>query len=384
MKVSQIATLLNTVTQEVLGESVVVTEDLSNVVDLGAAVYNTDQVENYMRKLMDQIGKVVFVDRPYRGRVPSVLMDSWEYGSVLEKIRMELPEAVENQSWELQNGQSYDDHIFYSPTVTAKFYNSKTTFEVRMSIADRQMKSAFTSAAQMGSFISMIYTQIENSMTVKIDALVMRVINNMIAETLADEFEDGVYTGVTSVRAVNVLYMYNEATGKSLTRDQALMESDFYKFAAKTWAEYVDELGVLSRLYNAGATEKFTPRDRLHTVMLSRFARGAEMYLYSDTYHDEYVKLPRAEIVPYWQGSGTDRSIDQASTIDVKTASGKSVKASGIIGVMFDRDALGVSNYNRRITSQYTASAEFTTNWYKEDAGYFNDTDENFIVFYMA
>ena len=133
MKVNQIYELMNSVTGEVLGEEAVVNEDLSNVVDIGTALFNASAIDAYVKSLVNHIGKVIFVNRPYSGSVPSVLMDGWEFGSVLEKISADIPEATENESWELENGASYEQDIFYKPSVTAKFFNSKVTFEIPMS-----------------------------------------------------------------------------------------------------------------------------------------------------------------------------------------------------------------------------------------------------------
>ena len=182
MLVNQIYDIMNTVTSEVLGESVIVAEDLSNIVDVGTAIFNASAIDNYVRSLVNHIGKVIFVNRPYSGNVPSVLMDGWEYGSILEKINTELPQASENESWELTDGASYDPNIFYKPTVEAKFFNKRVTFEIPMSFTERQVKESFSNAEQLNGFLSMLYNAIDKSMTVKVDALVMRTINNMIGE----------------------------------------------------------------------------------------------------------------------------------------------------------------------------------------------------------
>ena len=88
MKMTQVYEILNAITSEILGDSIIVAEDLSNIVDVGKAYENMENgLDNFVRALNDQIGRVVFVDRVYRGRVPSVLMDGWEYGSIMEKIR---------------------------------------------------------------------------------------------------------------------------------------------------------------------------------------------------------------------------------------------------------------------------------------------------------
>ena len=383
MKVEQIYRLVNDITNEVTGKNDLVKEDLSNVVDVGKELFSATDVDNYVKSLVNRIGKTIFVNRKYSGKIPSVVMDAWEFGSVLQKISADLPQATENESWELENNTSYDPNIFYKPAVSAKFYNSKVTFEVPLSFTEKQVKESFNSASELNAFISMLYNAVEKSMTVKIDSLVMRTINNMIAHTY-----DGDNSGV---RAVNLLTAYNDAMGLSganvLTADKAITDKEFLRFASMQIALYADRLGTMSTLFNAGSKERFTPKDLLHIVLLSDFAEGAKIYLESDTFNKELVKLPTAETVPYWQGSGKSFAFGDVSKINVQIAAGgskKDVALSGILGVMFDRDALGVCNLDRRVTTNYNPKAEFFSNWYKFDCGYFNDLNENFVFFYVA
>ena len=384
MKVSQIYELMNSVTREVLGEETVVNEDLSNVVDIGTALFNASAIDAYVKSLVNHIGKVIFVNRPYSGSVPSVLMDGWEFGSVLEKISADIPEATENESWELENGTSYDPNIFYKPSVTAKFFNSKVTFEVPMSFTEKQVKQSFSSAEQLNGFLSMLYNAVDKSMTIKIDSLVMRTINNMIAETIYADYQGASTSTKSGVRAVNLLKLYNDKFRTSLTAESAITDPAFVRFASYTLGLYSDRLSKISTLFNVEGKERFTSADYLHVVLLSDFAKAADAYLQSDTYHNEFTKLPNAETVPYWQASGTGYDFDSVSKIDVKTASNNTVSQTGILGVMFDRDALGVTNLDRRVTTNYNPKAEFYSNWYKFDAGYFNDLSENFVVFFVA
>lgn len=384
MQVNQIHEILNNITNEVIGESALVAEDLSNIVEVGEQVFNTSGIDNYVKSLINHIGRVVFVNRPYNSSAPSVLMDSWEYGSVLEKITSALPEATENESWDLVDGHSYDPNVFYKPDVSAKFYNGLTTFEIPMSFTERQVKESFSDAAQLNAFMSMIENSIYKSMTVKTDSLIMRTINNMIGETLFNAIPNGEYGNTSTVRAVNLLYLYNQKYSEHLTAATAFTNPEFIRFAAYTMGVYQYRMSKISNLFNIGGTDKFTTSDFLHFVMLSDFAMGADVYLQSDTFHDEYTKLPNAERVPYWQGSGLDYGLNSISSLNIKTSSGHDITASGILAVMFDRDALGVNNYDRRVTTYYNPKAEFFNNWYKQDARYFNDSNENFVVFYIA
>lgn len=391
MEVKQIYAIVNAVSGEVLGKTDIVKDDLTGIVDLGTEVFNQGAVDNYVKSLVNHIGKVVFVNRPYSGKVPSVLMDAWEFGSVMEKISADIPAAEENDTWNLTDGAEYKQDVFHKPVVTAKFFNSKVTFEVPVSITERQVKESFSSAEQLNGFLSMIYNAVDKSMTIKTDALIMRTINNMVGETLkadAAKFTPASkpldYASASTVRCVNLLYLYNKANKTTLTAAQAVLNPDFIRYASYQMGLYADRMQSISALFNIGGKDRFTPKDALHVVLLSDFAKAAQTFLYSDTRHVDQVLLPNAETVASWQGSGQDYGFANTSAINIKTASGTDVNISGVLGVMFDRDALGVCNTDKRVTTNYNAKAEFFNNWYKFDASYFNDTNENFVVFFVA
>ena len=378
MEIKQIYPLVNEATNEALGVEGLVQEDLGNIVEVGKAVFNANAMDKYVKALVNRIGKIIFVNRVYEGSAPSVLMDGWEYGSVMQKVSMGLPEATENETWELVDGQSYDPHIFHAPKgVVAKYYNKYITFEIDMSFTENQLKMSFNSVTELNGFISMLYTQVENSMTVKLDELIRRTINNMIAET--------VHTN-NGARAINLLTLYKSAypADTTITAATALNNPDFIRFASYIIKVTHGRMRTMSTVFNEGNQPRHTPTDMSHIVLLEDFASGADVFLQSNTFHDELSALPTAERVPYWQGSGTSYAFADVSKINVKTADGNVVEQGGILGVMFDRWALGVANIERKVTSQYTPNAEFFTNFYKYKAAYFNDFNENFVVFFVA
>lgn len=383
MDVKQIYSIMNDVTKEVLGETALINEDLSNIVEIGDAVFNANAKEKYCNALINRIGKTIFVNRAYNGGVPSVLMDAWEFGSILQKVDAEIPDAEINDTWNLVDGASYDPHIFKAPKVNVKFYNGKVTFDIQMSFVDEQIKQSFLNVNELNAFVSMLYNAIDKSMTIKTDKLIMMTIANFIGETLYDYDSTGTYT-TGGVRAINLLYLYNDMSGESLTKDDCLYSLEFLKFASYTMMLYAERMTKISKLFNIGGRAKFTPRDLLHIVCLSDFAHASDVYLQSDTYHNEMVKLPNGiEVVPYWQASGLSYAFDDVSKIHITTKSGHEIETDGILAVMFDRDALGVANFNRRTTSEYNPRAEFINMWFKMDAQYFNDENEQFILFYV-
>lgn len=386
MEVKQIYTLVNNITTELLG-SAIIKEDLSNIVDVGNAVFNANKVDNYVKSLVNHIGRVIFVDRVYNGSVPSVLMDSWEFGSVLEKISCDLPTATENESWDLVNGETYNPNVFYKPSVSVKFYNSKTTFEIPLSFTEMQVKESFSNAEQLNGFLTMLYNSVEKSMTIKLDSLIMRTINNMIGETISHEIPvSSNYPTTSTIKAVNLLKLYNDSHTEQIEVSKCLDNPDFIRYATYIISVYGERITKISNLFNIGGKDRFTPKDVLRCVLLADFKKASEVFLKSDLYNEQYATLPESDTVPYWQGSGASYAFNDITKIHIQLASDnqKEVEISGILGVMFDRDALGVSNLNRRVTTNYNPKAEFYTNFYKFEAGYFNDMNENFVVFFVA
>lgn len=378
MKVTQIKDLVNSSLKEVNGSSQLLKEDLSNVVDIGKELLNNDDIDNFVKKLVDRVGKTVFNDRVYQGSAPSVLMDAWEYGSVVEKIDSDLPNVEENESWKLEDGKSYDQDIFYQPKVSAKFFNSKVTFDIPMSFTKTQVESAFSSATELNSFLSMLMVKTQNAMTVNLDGLIMKTINNFTASVI---------NAKKGMQVVNLLDLYNKTAQQKVTVDNALTSPDFIKFANLMINTYRDRLTKMSTLFNEAGLNKFTPVDNQHLVILSDLASASKVYLESDTYNQDNVKINNYDTVPYWQGSGTTYNFKDTSKIDIAIKDGtqtKEVVQSGILGVLFDTSALGVSCQNPRTTTAVNARAEFYTNFNKYDAMYYNDLNENFVVFMIA
>ena len=388
MKVTQIAELVNGITEQVLGKSAELTaENMKNIVDVGTSLTDSANIDNYVRALADRIGKVIFVDRPYSGSAPALLYDSWDYGSILEKISAEMPDATVNETWELTDGKDYSQDVFHKPVVSAKFFNKKVTFECEQSYTERQVKSAFISPSDYNAFLTMLYNSVEKSMTIKIDGLISRTINNMIAETVHADFAtvtDGDYSKSDSVRCVNLLKQYNSISGKSLTVEKCFYDPDFLRYSAFVIKSYTDRIKRISTLFNVGGKDRFTPTDKQMLILNSDFAAFEDVYLSSDVYHNEIVKIPNYSSVPFWQSSGKDFNRDVTTAIDVTLNNGTNISFGGIVGVLFDHDALGVTCTDRRVNTYYNAKAEFYNNFYKFDSSYFNDLNENFVVFFVA
>ena len=384
MKITQAATVLNTVINEMQwGEIGVVTEDLSNIVDIGKAISgflgsDVNNYESFTQKLIDQVGKVKFWDRNYRSQAPNILKDSWEYGSILQKVRCELPEAADNESWSLKAhntaGTYPDPFVITLPDFSTKFFNKMVTYEIPITITEIQLKEALRSAQDYMRLVSMIENRIDMKKTLCNDGLIMTTITNLAGQKIT-----------SGKNIVDVLELWNTVGGGSSdSKADAVKNPEFWRFVSMTLTKYKKYLAGASQLYNDSGYVTFTPAEKLKFVMLTEYAAALKAYLYSTTYHDEYVRLDGFEEVGYWQGSGT--ADDDRFIIDVqvenKTNSAKVDEAiADVLAIMFDEEAAVVCNENDRVTTAYNPRGEYFNSFVKWDARYLNDIDENVVVF---
>lgn len=380
MKINQVATILNEINKTFVGEEDFpeIAEDLSNIVDVGQQLIAgsndlTNFFEQYGKKLIDKVGRVVIVDRTYRSTAPDIERDSWEYGSIMEKIRVSVDELADDTTWSLTKGDTPEQFEYNPATLSAKYFNDYDVFMTSISIPEKTLRSAFNSASDMNRLISAITNRIEMKLTISKDNLIRRTINNLIAEKIAAE------------KQINLLALYNETVTTPITADKALYDKDFLRFAIFQIFKYKKMLNGASVLFGDEEYVNFTPDDRMKMVLLDIFTKSAEVFMESDTYHNDLVSLgSNYQTVPFWQAAGTSTEFpfETLSKINVKTASdGTVVSTSGIIGVIFDVDAAAVCMEDLEVTSSYAANGRFINYFHYVNARYMNDLAENVIVF---
>lgn len=393
MKVNQISTLLNGVFGEILGDTALIAEDLSNLVSSGQVITSSttygDNFDNYAGAIVDKVGKTIFVDRVYRAKDLGIWRDYFEYGSVLEKIRVDVGVYQDNCEWDLTKmGQSdldYNEHLqnhieelfkFIPANVQAKYFNLKTTFKTTISITRKQLKSAFDSATAMARFIGMIENRIASKMEIAKEELQRRAIGNFIGEKIH-----------TGTNVVNLKTEFDAAGGDITdlsTVDKALRDPDFLRFAAKRMTMDREFMTQPSKVYTDGSFYNHTPIEDSRLIVLSDLDTGLKFNLYGDTYNEEFVKLDNYKTVPFWQGTGTTMALADRSVLNIKTSEGNTVTSTdtgNILGVLFDRDAIMCCNEDPEVRSQYNADGNFTNFFYCYDASFYNDFDENGVVY---
>ena len=440
MKVTQIASILNAVYGTLLGGDTIPNpnfnpeaavdpttnpetipnpglfqEDLSNIVDVGAKITSSSEWGNnfdkYVGKIIDKVGRVIFRDRVYSADSLGLRREAQDYGSIVEKIRVEVGDFKINSKWRqtagnvLPNGTEIGAKTDYShlfdfdepAEVEALYFNIVDTYKLTICLPKDQMEGAFRSSADMQRFFGMITNRIMTKFEVALEALDEAAEANYIGAKIY--FQSQNYTGA---RVVDLLAAYNATVpeAQQVTAATALASKEFLRYCVRRIKTDKKLMAKFSGKYNIGDASDpnkagygtFTPSDRLKVFALTDFATAMETVLMSDTYHDNFVTLEGYKEVPYWQASSDD-SFESRSSIKAKVVtkmSGlgkvtaddiKEVDRSGIVFVMQDFDAVMTGSTQMDVDSLYNPDGRFWKYFYGHDMKFYNDLSENGIIY---
>lgn len=377
--VSQIKNIVNDSVKDALGKTNGVTQvDTTDVVSMGKAIAQYNLYEGFFGALVNRIVRTVIFVRTYEGSKRSVLRDEHEYGAFIQKVYYTMPDAVDNPTWDIPD--SNNDYKQASPydvegtvSVSSLIYGGKGTWSIEIVRPVEQIKTAFMDESSMMSFIDGIYLTVENAFKFEEERLVAQAVNTAMASVI----DNG--------RARNLLAEYNRKYSQNLTVDTALVSADFLKYASKEINRTIENMGKMSTIYNNGGYNTFTSKDDMVVELLSEFATATDMYLQSDTFHEELTKLPNFERVPFWQSSGQSFDFSDCSKIDIAHDDfTNAVGQGGIIGFVHDVENVACYFGSRRSWEIFNPRSEVIVHGEKAEKGYAVDNNANAVVFYIA
>ena len=375
-KVEQIYTLVNETAKESMGEKAIAVKDVSSLIALGDSVLSSaSDTENFLNTLVDRIARTVFSVRRYESDTEGMVRHPFEFGCIVQKIYVDMPEAKQNNSWEI--GKEGYTPVFapvIKPTAKQKLFKGITTWEVDVTIPDYMLRTAFLNETSMATFIDAIFTAMDNMITLALE----NNANLTRASFIARKLKGGKPCG-----AINLLREYNTLTSASLTVESAMMNAEFLAWASRAINLWVKRMSKMSVLFNEEGYKRHTPKDKIVVNLLQDFTSACDTFLGANTFHDELVKLPMYDSVAYWQGAGESFDFNDTSAIKVKIDESNTIEKKGIIGIVYDYEAMGVTLNERRSTSERNNHDEYTNYYNKANIGYFNDMSENGIVFYL-
>lgn len=385
MEVNQVYSLLNDINQQMWGEDALAVKDLSGIISMGNAVLSSStNVDKFFSTLVDRIGKVIIRRLDLELDFPKLMMNEFEWGCVLQKITIDPFGAKANTDWQVSDpGFTPSLLEIYPPSIHQMLFTDAVTFEMRKSLPNSILATAFTGAGEMANFMTAVTAAMVDSMTLSLNNLSRTCVNNFIAEKIKNS------NGI-----VNIADMYNTAYSSSPVTDceEAMRTPEFLRYATNVIRKYFKYLSMPNVNYNVAGLVRATQRDNMHFLANTTFVAGLESYLYADTFHEEMVSLKNYTEVAYWQGNldSDNTSInlpEDVTAIEVIPSSEKgqlspqSISQSGIIAVMADRQAMGIGLNKRRSAAFNNVMDDITTVKMSATQQLFNDLSENGVIF---
>lgn len=369
MAVKQIYDIVNSVNKQTMGVTDLTVVDEQGLISLGDTVLSTNGLaDTWLNSLAQRIGRTIISFREYKSKYSDMVLDSLQWGNIVQKIKVSMPEATKDESYDLVDGESVDMYKVANPKVKQSFFTTETPYQFFVTVKRRQLEEAFTSETSMNGFIGAIYGEVQNAIELSLESLARNCINNFIGEKFKAE------------NTINLLSLYNTETGKNLTSTTCLHDREFLAFCVSRIKLYSRYLENMSTNFNDGTQTRHTPKSLQHLRVLEDFESRLETVVQYQAFKDGYVKLENYHTTSFWQ------SLDKPDQINVKISSdGTAIQKKGIIAIMYDRDALGLYKKDSwNSTTPFNSAGGYYNTYYHHKELYFNDLSENFVVFVIA
>lgn len=370
MAVKQIYDIVNSVNSQTMGVTDLTVVDEQGLISLGQTILTTNGLaDTWLNSLAQRIGKTIISFREYKSKYSDMVLDSMQWGNIVQKIKVSMPEATEDESYSLVNGKSVDMYKVANPKVTQSFFTTETPYQFFVTIKRTQLEEAFTSEASMNGFIGAIYGEVQNAIELSLESLARNCINNFIGERIKSN--KGKY---------NLLSMYNTETGKTLKVKTCLHDKEFLAYCVSRINLISKYMENMSTIYNDGTQTRHTPKSLQHLRVLEDFESRLETVVQYQAFRDGYVKLNNYHTTSFWQ------NINYPDYIKINIASDESlVHQANILAILYDRDALGLYKKDSwNSTTPFNSAGGYYNTYYHHKELYFNDLSENFVVFYIA
>ena len=383
-----VASLLNSAYAQSTGETPEAPLTLSNFVDLGSDGTLASYTEAFTKALIACVVDNWFTDTSYR----SQYRDKWfederKYGAIRQVVTVEVGDVQASHAWQdFESGVSKaGEYTLYLPVVTAKLYGKTVSWELPIAITYEQWDDAFRDERSLSDFVNYIFLVVDNKIALHLENTNDLNRNNFIAEKiLADTDVD-----IAGVHKINLLADFHANGGSaSVTISNWRQSAEFLRFACGKIDLFKKYMSKPTSLFNTDGKVRFTPKDRMVLEVLADFMKTVETNSYSDTFHNDWVKMPLYDEVAYWQApttaDGDDIStldFDTVSSISLVSASGESVSHSGIVAFLADKWAIMHTLRSHRVAVKNFDPEAINQYYYQFRDSYMNNLGMNALVF---
>lgn len=371
MAVKKIYEIVNSVNSQTMGITDLTVVDEQGLISLGQTVLATNGLaDTWLNALAQRIGRTIISFREYKSKYSDMVLDSLKWGNIVQKIKVSMPEATEDESFNLVDGQSIDMYKVANPKMAQSFFTNETPYQFYVTVKRTQLEEAFTSEGAMNGFVGAIYGEVQNAIELSLESLARNCINNFIAERLKSD-----------KCTFNLLKMYNDETSKKLTVNTCKHDKEFLAYCVSRINLISKYMENMTKIYNDGTQTRHTPKTLQHLRILEDFESRLETVVQYQAFRDGYVKLNNYHTTSFWQNIKSPDSIRVKPSSDNTTE----ITQNNIIGILYDRDALGLYKKDSwNSTTPFNSAGGYYNTYYHHKELYFNDLSENFVVFYLA
>lgn len=345
MSFEQAAPLLKNITEQATGKAVLTPVNETDFVSVGTTALSAgyDPVINAITQL---VGRTIFSIRPYRRKLADMQVDNQRFGSITRKLKIGDKDWENSAEFALTDGQSVDPWVVNKPNMLQLNFYGANAFSRHYTIFKNQLDNAFQNSAQFGEFISMVVQNNSDMIEQKIESVTRALICNFIAAKL--DANNGV---------IHLLTEYNAETGEEVTATTVYSPTNFPSFIYWLYGKLETIAGLMSersQLYQMNVTGKpinqHTEDFNLKVKLYGPIMNAINARVKSTTFNDSYLKMADTEPINYWQAITTPNAINVTPTYINNTGAvktGSAVNVNNVVGIMFDRDAMGVTTVNQ-------------------------------------
>lgn len=394
---NQLSTVLTAITNQATGVNNIAPVDTSSFVTVAQTALKTGY-DPLTTAISQVLSKTIFSVRPYTRKFKGLNVSNQRYGNHVRKLLTIDKPFEDDDRLNLADGQSIDQYKVNKPKVLQTNFYGANQYQKSVTIYKDQLDCAFSSPDEFASFISMIMQNASDMIEQAHEETARASIGNLIAGIFAMETEESPGTGMAKAngqkRAVNLIKLYNDETGKNLTVADAFKAENFEGFVKFTFSAIntiADLMTDRNTLFSSQLTGypilRHTPKNRMKFYLYTDLVNKINSEVYSTVFNPDFLKMVDFETVNYWQSSLAPSTVNVKPTVlknDGSLISTENVQLFKVLGVLFDEEAAGYTTVNEwSQPSPFNAKGGYYNQFWHFTDRYWNDFTENAVIFYM-
>lgn len=379
MSFEDASAILNNIRKQVTGETAIAPADTSEFVSVATTLLQAGY-DPVLNAITQMVSRTIFSIRPYNRKFGGIKMDSEQWGSIVRKLSIADKDFDHDVRFELVDGQSVDHYKVNKPNILQTNFYGQNVYEKNYTIFKDQLENAFSGPAEFGRFMSMVVQNTSDMIEQAHESIARMTIGNFVGGKK-----------VANNGVIHLLTEYNTETGSTLTAVTVFAPANFGDFIKWMYARVATLTGLMterSQEFQINVTGKeisrHTPYAYQKVYLYAKLLNDMNARVLADTFHYDFIEYADVEAVNYWQSIDSPMSLDVTPSYmdtDGSIVTGAEQEINNLVGVIFDRDALGYTTVgNWSATTPLNAKGGYWNTFHHFTERWYNDFTEKGIV----